>query len=357
MKLLFALRDITEKGGGEKVCANLVNNLVENHNVTIVSFFKSADVLSYTINENIKIHYLNNSGFYSHSVIKYLYHKIFFRFYLNIRLFYFIKKTVPDIVICNDGMFKPFIKNRKVKYVRIWHITTPKRKKFIFRFFDAIVILSGKSLPFWLRIINNIKVIHNFLTHFPEKSSSCMNNIALSIGKIDKVDTKGFLRLVHIWSMMDVGDDMFLYIVGDGDGKSVLEERVRMLHLEESVKIFPFDNDIEKYYLQAGVCLSTSYKEGMGMTLLEAASYGLPCMSFDILTGPGDIIQNDITGFLINDNDLQTYAEKLSFLMQHPEVRMDMGRKAKAFVEGKFSKRTIIGQWEALFEELTERSS
>ena len=44
------------------------------------------------------------------------------------------------------------------------------------------------------------------------------------------------------------------------------------------------------------------------MVLLEASSYGMPCVSFDILTGPSDIIEDGKSGFLVADNDLSAYA-------------------------------------------------
>ena len=86
------------------------------------------------------------------------------------------------------------------------------------------------------------------------------------------------------------------------------------------------------------------------MVLLEASSYGIPCMSFDILTGPSDIIEDSKSGFLVTDNDLQTYVAKLKLLMHDETLRQSFGKRAKEIVKEKFSKAVIMRQWLTLLD-------
>lgn len=88
------------------------------------------------------------------------------------------------------------------------------------------------------------------------------------------------------------------------------------------------------------------------MVLVEASSYGLPCLAFDVKTGPGDIIENEKSGFLVADNDLQGYADKLMLLMRDENLRQNFGTKAKQLVSEKFGKNAVMKMWQGLFDEL-----
>ncbi|WP_320409763.1 glycosyltransferase [Helicobacter typhlonius] len=137
-----------------------------------------------------------------------------------------------------------------------------------------------------------------------------------------------------------------LVIVGDGDIKSEIETKIKDLGLQDSIILKPFTKDIESEYLNASIYAMSSYYEGFPMVLLESCSYGLCPISFDIKTGPSDIIENNKSGYLIQDNDLHTYAHKLIELMSDENKRKTMGEAAKARVAQKFSKEAIMPLWE-----------
>ena len=140
-----------------------------------------------------------------------------------------------------------------------------------------------------------------------------------------------------------------LIIVGDGVLKKELESKIKTLNLQESVILKPFTKQIEKEYLNASIYAMSSHFEGFGMVLVEASSYGLPCIAFDVKTGPSDIIENEKSGFLVVDNDLQGYADKLMLLMRDEKLRFNFGTKAKRVVSEKFGKEVVMKEWEKLF--------
>ena len=65
-----------------------------------------------------------------------------------------------------------------------------------------------------------------------------------------------------------------------------------------------------------------------------------------------DIIEDDKSGYLIKDNNLNEYATKLKTLMQDESLRAKMGAKSKEIVKSKFSKDVVMKQWENLFKKL-----
>ena len=77
-----------------------------------------------------------------------------------------------------------------------------------------------------------------------------------------------------------------LIIVGDGILKKELESKIKALNLQESVILKPFTKQIEQEYLSASIYAMSSHFEGFGMVLVEAFSYALPCVAFDVKTGP-----------------------------------------------------------------------
>ena len=134
-----------------------------------------------------------------------------------------------------------------------------------------------------------------------------------------------------------------------------MEQKIQQRNLQDSVILKPFSKEIEKEYLRASIYAMSSYAEGFGMVLVESASFGIPSVAFDINTGPSDIIENGVSGFLVTDGDLGEYARALEKLMGNEELRREMGAKAKMIVEDKFSKDKVMVQWEELFRELLLR--
>lgn len=128
--------------------------------------------------------------------------------------------------------------------------------------------------------------------------------------------------------------------------KNEIETKIKDLGLQDSIILKPFTKDIESEYLNASIYAMSSYYEGFPMVLLESSSYGLCPIAFDIKTGPSDIIENNKSGYLIQDNDLHTYAHKLIELMSDENKRKTMGEAAKARVAQKFSKEAIMPLWE-----------
>jgi len=354
-KLLVTLRDITETGGGERVCANLMNALSEFYEIKIISFFKKENHITYSLDSKILVEYLSEGAQNSPNFLKKFYNKIIKRIILSLRTSRIIKRQKPDIVFCNDGTFMPIFKSKGIKYIRLWHLNAPRKKKKVFNRYDSLVVLSNKQMDVWKQYHDHIKVIPNFLPEITEKTTDYRHKVVVSIGRMDSGDQKGFFRLIDIWNKVLEDKnlaDWKLHIVGSGALKSDIEAKVEALDLQKSVLIKPFSENISEEYMQASIYAMASRFEGFGMVLAESAAFGLPGVAFDINAGPSDIISDGESGFLIADNDLDAFAEKLKCLMHDESMRQRFGIKSKKIVSTKFSKERIIGQWKDLFDEI-----
>jgi glycosyltransferase involved in cell wall biosynthesis len=86
--------------------------------------------------------------------------------------------------------------------------------------------------------------------------------------------------------------------------------------------------NIEEKYAESSIFVLSSRYEGFGMVLIEAMSFGIPCVSFDCNYGPSDIIKDNEDGFLIKNGD-EKFCRKLQELMKDENLRKEMGEKAK----------------------------
>lgn len=361
MKILLTIEDISFGRGAERVTVNLANTLSCKHEVSILSFYQRHPNLPYTdINPSVKLIFKYD---YEQSMAQERAKKQFLKgfYYKNIHkilLSYEMRKADYDFIISSGFIFFPYFKNKATKYIKIIH-TNFHRYSSRNALFDTLVVLSSKEVELWQNYHKNIRVIPNFLPQIPQKSTNHTQKVVLSVGRMDRDEQKGFLRLIDIWQLLAKDKDFEsefkqwkLVIVGDGVLKSEIEAKIKALNLQDSIILKPFTKDIEKEYLSASIYAMSSHWEGFPMVLLESTSYGLPTISFDIKTGPSDIIENEKSGFLIADGDLQGFANKLKLLMSDEKLRHKFGENAKKIVSEKFSKEAVLGLWLNLFDEI-----
>jgi glycosyltransferase involved in cell wall biosynthesis len=79
-----------------------------------------------------------------------------------------------------------------------------------------------------------------------------------------------------------------------------------------------------------------STSEGLGRVVIEAMAAGTPVIGSDV-GGIPEIVKNGVTGFLVPPKDEITLADRIRWVLEHPEETREMGRHAHAFAEGFFS--------------------
>ena len=359
-KILIILRDITEHGGGERVCANLSNALMEvgiqnlnnkdlqakKYHVDILSFYKQNNAPFYEIKSQVT--YLSHATMKHKGIFKKLFHKLIYRFYLNHKALRYIESTKPDIILANDGIFRPTSKIASAKYLRLWHLNFISQKS-IFESFDSLIIPSSKEIDKWKETHSNVCIVPNFLPYFPKTLSSHRNKRILALGRMTA--QKDFSRLIDIYHL--IAKDFLeweLVIAGDGELRDSLVQKVEQLGMQECVKILPFSKDVQSLYHSASIYAMTSVFEGFGMVLAEAASYGIVSIAFDINAGPSDIIEDNVSGFLIKERDNRIFADKLALLMGDESLRKKMGESARNIMEKRFSKEAVLQKWQEIFD-------
>ena len=350
MKILLTIGDITLTGGAERVVANLANAYAHiGLDVEILSFYKSGDKEAFELDNRVKLSYMHQKSFDKKR--KNFFYKMFYKFIES----YILKRDFKDkdFIIFNNSPHFPLFKNKNTKYIRINHTASKGRYLKRYDYFDTLALIATGEIDFWKKHHKSVAIIPNFLPNISNLNTNYSQKVVVSVGRLSK--EKGFLRLIDIWKLIQDSKefkDWKLHIVGDGELKEKIENKIRDLNLTNSIILKPFTKDVESEYLSASIYAMTSHFEGLPMVLIEAQSYALPTISFDIATGPSDIIEDDKSGYLIKDNDLNEYATKLKTLMQDENLRAKMGAKSKEIVKSKFSKEIVMKQWMELFERI-----
>ena len=64
------------------------------------------------------------------------------------------------------------------------------------------------------------------------------------------------------------------------------------------------------------------------MVLLESISQGIPIVAYDVRVGPRSIVKDGYNGFLVKENDIKIFIEKLNFLLERNDVYNNMSKNA-----------------------------
>lgn len=154
------------------------------------------------------------------------------------------------------------------------------------------------------------------------------------------VPIKNLHSLINCFAKLNKRD-VTLWIVGEGPERESLEKLTIALGISANVIFFGFQNNIALWLNNADAFVLPSYSEGFSISLVEAMLCGLPCIATKI-GGPAELIQNKISGFLIDpldSHELFMVMEKLTLM---PEMeRSFMGKKAKKFAK-KFSVQNYV---------------
>lgn len=124
-------------------------------------------------------------------------------------------------------------------------------------------------------------------------------------------------RLISvIEKAVKVRKDLKAAIIGDGELRNIVENLVKEKRLENNITIFGFMNNPYKVLSCSKLMIMTSRYEGTPMCALEAMAFGKPIIS-TITDGLKDIIDNDKTGFLSNNDD--ELSEKIIEVLSNKE--------------------------------------
>jgi glycosyltransferase involved in cell wall biosynthesis len=150
------------------------------------------------------------------------------------------------------------------------------------------------------------------------------------------VPPKRFDLLVH--AMRDVSTrhpGSCCVLVGQGPLEEAIRSLVSDLGVEKSVLFAGAAGDVRPYLAAADLFVLSSDREGLPLVLLEAMSFGLPCVVSDV-GGAREAVRNGVNGFVVPPGSAPALAEAISRLFASPDLRARMGESSRRIAEEEF---------------------
>ncbi|HEY9432261.1 MAG TPA: glycosyltransferase [Blastocatellia bacterium] len=150
-------------------------------------------------------------------------------------------------------------------------------------------------------------------------------------------------------------------IVGDGHLRAELEAQARAAGLDGSVIFTGFRGDAASLYADFDIAALTSLNEGTPLALIEAMGCGCAAASTEV-GGVADLMggrRETLDGFTVWDHgvtapsrDVNAFTNGLTYLIDRPRLRREMGERGRAFVSSRLSKGRLVGDIENLYRGL-----
>lgn len=142
----------------------------------------------------------------------------------------------------------------------------------------------------------------------------------LQVARLDE-QHKNHLQMIDIYHQLkQKGIKEKLYIIGEGDGRKALEQKIKSLGLEQDCLLLGSRANPFPFMKAAKVFIHTAKFEGLPTVLIESMICGTPVVAFNCPTGPREILEDGKYGELIPLDDEQLFVEKTYHLLTNDAV-------------------------------------
>jgi N-acetyl-alpha-D-glucosaminyl L-malate synthase BshA len=212
-----------------------------------------------------------------------------------------------------------------------------------------------------LGVKREIRVIPNFLNcdeyrrhpdpAFRERACPRARFDALAVHLSNFRPVKRVGAVLEIVRRMRARVRVRLVLIGDGPDRAALERQVEREGLGDAVEFVGERHDLTRWLSVADLMLLPSSLESFGLAALEAMACEVPVVASRI-GGLPEVIEDGVTGFLCDLDDLAAMAARGVELVTDPVLRARMGAAAAERVRTTFCTDIIVPQYEACYRDV-----
>ena len=348
-------------GGAEKLLLEVVNRQVVNHEVYLV-YFKKTDELITQLDKRVVVKNVPISIFITREIRN---------FYMDI---------VPDIIHTHLGHADFFgvwsAKNIKVKVFCTMHNTYIQQNildrvyfmiyRFLFNRFvpkTKVISISKSVEQHVLKTLGVPKerslLLYNAIPpndSFKKKnkspdlvSSNSLINL-LFVGRlVNQKSVHTLLKAVSVLKKKGYERIINVSIVGDGVLRSALENLSKELQIDHIVKFEGEIIEVERYYEKSDIFILPSIWEGFGIVILEAFRANLAVIATNI-EGPSELMDDNINGLLFKPNNYEELAEKIMFLIEDKSFRINLAKNGFLTFNDKYNINKYVKSLNEFYE-------
>ena len=201
-----------------------------------------------------------------------------------------------------------------------------------------------------------IRLIHSGID--PQRFDRCADGSASTeyeavVGIIASLEErKGHRYLLEAAAMLKRRGHKIKYLVaGEGPVRRQLEDRVKVLNLEDEVRFCGFVSDAPGFLSQIDIFILPSLYEGLGVAVLEAMAAGKPVIASRV-GGLPELVADGETGLLVAPKNVEGIVAAIARLADDESLAREMGKKGAALSRASFSLEKMASQNEAYYYEL-----
>lgn len=284
----------------------------------------------------------------------------------------FIKNEI-NVVLAEYGptaqIYLPLIKKMKLPLIVHFHgydasvysvIERHDNYKDVFEYASAVVVVSKKMY----KVLHELgcpeeKLIYNVYgpqEDFFDLKPTFSRQQFLAVGRL--VDKKApYLTVLAFKKVVNEFPDAKLLLAGDGALLNTCSNLITQFNLERNVFLVgvispkKFQEYLENSiaFVQHSVTALNGDAEGTPVSILEAGAAGLPVVSTKH-AGIPDVVQDGITGFLVEEHDVENMSLMMIRFLKEPLLARDLGNKARQRIKENFSLKKHIDILDQLVE-------
>lgn len=342
-------------GGAENVLVTIANELCRRKNeVSIISLEKRPQF--YVVADGVSLHKIDNTEY---NKVKETYCDFnFIRKHLKKSkseyAVSFMSRCNLLVLLANIGINKKVIvcdRNNPLKeHPRIVF----KLSCLIYKLASAIVVQTNQirsmyptSLQKKIVVIENPLDSKKLKEQAAEKHISRKNRVA-SIGRLEK--QKDFETLVEAFyrAKKNINSKWKLSIFGIGNEKNRLQKIIDEKNANGYIELCGVTNKPFKELMESKIFVLSSFYEGFPNVLCEAMLAGDVCISSDCVSGPKELIENEVNGFLFPVQDVEALTKLLQEVCNNADNYLkSCGKNASESVR-RLELDSIVDKWEKL---------